>query len=79
MHVSIYRTWTFRRVAYGYCSLPAVVSGLLFLSVQGSALIACLLWALLALSGVSGTQAGQLSQESRISMNTCVSCGLSIV
>ena len=77
MHVSIYRTWTFKRISYGYCSLPAVVSGLHFLSVQGSALIVCLLWAVLALSGVSGTQAGPAG--SRISMNTCVSCGLSIV
>ena len=41
MHVSIYRTWTFKRISYGYCSLPAVVSGLLFLLVQVSALIAC--------------------------------------
>ena len=36
------------------------MSGLLFLSVQVSALNVYLLWDVLALSGVSGTQAGQL-------------------
>lgn len=54
------RIWNFRRVSRVWCSYSAVVSESLFPSVQSSALTLCLLWPVLTLCSVSGTQAHQL-------------------
>ena len=54
------QTWHIRRVSFGCWLCPAVVSESLFLSLQSSAWTLCLLWAMLVLCDVSGTQAGYL-------------------